>query len=128
MSKSWLNIIFYIGLGILFTHELDAMLNHEWRVLPITNWLSDENGKLVFLFLHIPIFSTIVALVASKNEKVMNGTRIGISIFLILHALLHILYMNAEGYEFNALSSNILIFGGAAFGALYLIVDFIKKI
>ena len=36
-------------MGTLFTHELDAMLNHEWRVLPLTSWLSDEIGMIVFV-------------------------------------------------------------------------------
>ncbi len=29
------NVAFYCGFGALFTHELDAMTNHEWRVLPL---------------------------------------------------------------------------------------------
>ena len=121
MSKTWLNIIFFIGLGILFTHELDAALNHEWRVLPFTSWLSEETGKLVYLLFHIPLFAIITALVASKKENVNNGTRIGVSIFLVLHALLHILFKNHASYEFNSLVSNILIYGGAVCGILYLV-------
>ena len=45
------NIIFYLAMGIMFTHELDAMPNHEWRVLPLTSWLPDEYGIIVFLFI-----------------------------------------------------------------------------
>ena len=39
-------IILYLGVGALFTHELDAMTNHEWRVLPLTSFLGEELGSL----------------------------------------------------------------------------------
>ena len=29
------DVIFYLGLGAPLTHELDAMTDHEWRVLPL---------------------------------------------------------------------------------------------
>ena len=41
--------VFYLGLGTLFTHELDAMPNHEWRVMPLLGRLPDDTGMLVFL-------------------------------------------------------------------------------
>lgn len=51
------NNIFYIGVGMSFTHELDAMLNNEWRVLPLTSGLPDEMGQTVFVLAHIPLFA-----------------------------------------------------------------------
>lgn len=33
---------FYLGLALLFTHEMDSMPNHEWRVLPLLGSLSDS--------------------------------------------------------------------------------------
>ncbi|MEM7707118.1 MAG: DUF6713 family protein [Pseudomonadota bacterium] len=35
------DILFYLGLALLLTHEMDAMLNHEWLVLPLTSFLTD---------------------------------------------------------------------------------------
>ncbi len=121
------NVIFYLGLGTLLTHELDAMTNHEWRVLPLTNWLPDEYGILVFLFLHIPLFAILISMVSSTNAKIRFRSRVGTSIFLIIHSLLHCLFMGNTNYEFATSSSNILIFGGATLGAIHLLSEYLQK-
>ncbi len=117
-------IIFYLGMGTLFTHELDAMFNHEWRILPLTSWLPEETAMLVFLFFHIPLFAGLIALVASKNDKVRIRSRIGISVFLLFHAALHALFGGNPAYEFSSLSSSILIYGGALLGAIHLVLEY----
>lgn len=121
------NLIFYTGMGVLFTHELDAIQKHEWRVLPLTSWLPEEYGFMVFLFFHIPLFAVLIALAASDNEKIRLNSRLGICIFLVIHALLHILFMGSKLYEFVTLSSNILIFGGALLGTIYLLLEYAGK-
>lgn len=119
--------IFYLGIATLFTHELDAMQNHEWRLLLDDFLLSDLYWKNIFLFVHIPLFASLIAVVASTKEKIRNRSRIGISIFLIFHGLLHILFSSHLSYEFISIPSNILIFGGALFGILYLLLEFMSK-
>lgn len=114
-------------MGTLFTHELDAMSNHEWRVLPLTSWLSDEYGMMVFLLVHIPLFAVLIALVASTNDKIRLRTRYGISIFLVVHGLLHLFFMGNTGYEFTATLSSIMIFGGALLGILFLLLEYMEK-
>ena len=116
-------LIFFLGMATLVTHELDAVANHEWRVLPLTGWLPDHIGYTAFTFLHIPLFAVLIALLTSKQTKVRHHTKIGICLFLIIHALLHVAYMGSLHYEFSQISSNILIFGGAALGALFLIFE-----
>ena len=54
------NPAFYLGLALLFTHELDSMPNHEWRVLPFLGSLSDATGEMMFLIAHIPISSILI--------------------------------------------------------------------
>lgn len=121
------NIIFYIGMSTLFTHELDAIINHEWRLLPLLGWLTDEYGEIVFILIHIPLFAILIALVASTNIKTRSLSRIGISIFLVIHGLLHVVFMRSTSYEFTSTLSIILIFGGALFGAAFLLLVFIGK-
>ena len=113
-------IVFYLGMGTLFTHELDAMANHEWRVLPMVRMLPNDMGMIVFVIAHVPIFAVLIALVASSNDRTRARSRLVISGFLVLHGLVHALYMNHPNYEFSSILSNTLIFGGAAFGAVYL--------
>ena len=120
-------IIFYLGMGTLFTHELDAMFNHEWRILPLTSWLPEETAMLLFLFFHIPLFAGLIALVASKNDKVRFRSKIGISAFLLIHAALHAFFGGNPAYEFSSISSTILIYGGALLGAIHLVLENLNK-
>lgn len=116
------NVVLYLGLGSLFAHELDAMPNHEWRVLPLVRILPDDMGMVVFVAAHVPLFALLIAMVASSNDRTRALSGIGISAFLVIHALLHALFMSHPNYEFSSILSNALIFGGAAFGAVYLIL------
>ena len=113
------NIVFYLGLGLLFTHELDAMSNHEWRVLPGLASLSDSAGQMTFVVAHIPLFAILVALVASLNLKVRQKARAIVAGFLVVHAILHFLFSGHAAYEFTSTLSSVLIYGAGVCGAIY---------
>ena len=115
--------IFYLGIGALFTHELDAMSNHEWRVLPLLRMLPDEVGMNVFVAAHVPLFAGLIALVASSNIRTRVMSRLLICGFLVIHGLLHAFFMSHPSYEFSSALSNTLIFGGAVMGGLYIALD-----
>ncbi len=119
--------IFYLGFGTLFAHELDSMLNHEWRVMPIVGALSDETGSMVFVLAHIPIVALLVALVSSENPRTRRLTRVGVGIFLALHGVLHILFGSHPDYEFSSVLSHTFIFGGAILGLLYVALEWIGR-
>lgn len=114
------NAIFYLGFGLLCTHELDAVANHEWKILPLTSWLPIEYGEIVFITIHIPLFSILVAMISSRNEVIRGKSRFWISVFLTLHGVLHIAFMTQENYKFESVLSNLLIFGAAVCGVIYL--------
>ena len=114
------NVFFYLGLGTLFTHELDAISNHEWKLLPILRSLPDDLATNSFLLLHIPLFAVLLALVSSTNQQLRQWSRVGVSVFLVIHAGLHLWFMNNIEYEFASKVSNILIFGGALFGGFHI--------
>ena len=118
------NLMFYLGMGTLFAHELDAMPNHEWRVLPLTSWLPDKIGMIAFILIHIPLFAILIALASSTDNKIRARSRLGISIFLIVHSVLHVLFVGHDAYEFSSMLSNGLIFGGALFGLAYLLFEY----
>lgn len=121
------NPAFYLGLALLFTHELDSMPNHEWRVLPILGSLSDATGEMTFLIAHIPIFALVIAFVASLNPKTRARARDIASGFLIVHALLHYLFSVNPAYEFSSLLSSILIYGAAFCGAIYFVSAWLER-
>ena len=115
--------LFYLALSIFFTHELDAVLSHEWRVMPLLKLLPDKQGMMIFVATHIPLFAGITAAAASRNQKNRRITRLVICMFLVFHAGLHYGFSGDPAYEFDALLSSGLIYGGAATGALYLLLD-----
>ena len=121
------NFVFYLGMGALFTHELDAMPNHEWRVLPLVRMLPDKMGMDVFVIAHVPLFAFLIALVASSNPRTGSMSKLVISGVLVLHGLLHAIFMSHPNYEFASILSNTLIFGGAVCGAIYVALDFRSK-
>ena len=127
MERAMKNIVFYLGLGTLLTHEMDAMTHHEWRILPLTSWLPDDTGQLVFLLFHVPLFAVLISLVASTNEQIRLRTQLGVSIFLIVHGILHAVFMGNSNYEFSSMTSNALIFGGAALGTFHLLFEYFGK-
>ena len=116
-------LAFYLGLGALFTHEVDAMPNHEWRGMPLLGALPDEIGMLVFIAGHVLFFAVLIALVASTDERIRRLSRLGISAFIVVHAVLHVLSSGAPSYEFSSRLSRLLIFGGAVLAGLYLVLS-----
>ena len=121
------NVLFYTGLALLFTHELDAMPNHEWRVLPVLNSLSDSVGEQTFVLLHVPLFAVVIGLIASLNRRVRARARIVVSGFLVAHGVLHFLFSGHPAYEFFSTMSSALILGAAGCGLAYLIAAFLAR-
>lgn len=114
--------VFFTGFAVLICHELDAVLHHEWRVLPLVRMLPDAVGYVVFVLAHVPLFVALMLMLTSGSARLRIGTRIGIDAFLLLHAVLHVLFRNHVHYDFAGWLSNGLIFGGAAVGALHLVL------
>ena len=121
------DIVFYLGFGTLSTHELDAIINHEWRIIPFIRALPEDTGMIVFVVAHIPIFALLLALISSNNSRIRRLSRLGFVLFLVLHGILHILFKAHAAYEFESLLSNILIYGGAFLGILYLILTWNER-
>lgn len=115
------NAAFYLGIALLFTHELDAMPNHEWRVLPGLSSLPEAAAETAFLIAHVPLFVLIIAFIASLNLKVRAKARGIASGFLIVHAAGHYLFSGSAAYEFSTLVSSVLIYGAAVCGIAYFV-------
>lgn len=118
--KDW---IFRLGFATLWAHELDAIARGEWRVLPLTSFLPDQVGYVAFVVLHIPLLAVLVYLLSHANSVVRMRTELAISGFLLVHVGLHLLFSGHHHYDFHSLLSKALIFGGAALGALHLILS-----
>jgi hypothetical protein len=123
MSPKLKHAVFFLGLGALFAHELDATVNREWALLPVLQSLSEQVARATFVLLHVPLFTLVVAGVASERERVRQTTRLGVGAFLIIQAGLHLWFSGRPDYTFDSVVSRSLIFGGAVLGAIYLLVS-----
>ena len=113
--------LFYnLGISLLFTHELDAMLREEWNLLIGLKSLPQEQAVWWFIYLHVPIFSAVLYFGNSTNKEVKNLFRLGVCGFLPIHGALHFALSGRENYHFHHPLSELLIYGAAMFGILYL--------
>jgi len=115
------NTAFYLGISLLFTHELDAMSNHEWRIIPGLSALPEAAGAATFLIAHVPLFALVIAFIASLNPKIRDRARNIACGFLLVHAVAHYLFSSHSAYEFSSVLSAVLIYGAAFCGAAYFV-------
>jgi hypothetical protein len=108
-------------LGLLFTHELDAMTRSEWRLLYILRSLSDDDGRWWFVAIHGPLFGLMIWLTGHVSTSIRNGSRWLLAVFCIIHLGLHIRLRNDPLSHFEGGLSWFLIVAPALLGVLHLI-------
>jgi hypothetical protein len=113
-------VLTQLMLAVLFTHELDAMTQSEWRLLYVMRSLNDEQGRWWFVAIHVPVFWALVALTHHANNHVQRMSRIGLAVFCIIHALLHWRLADDALSTFNSPLSWCLILGASVLGATHL--------
>ena len=113
-------VLTQLMLAVLFTHELDAMTQSEWRLLYVLRNLNDEQGRWWFVAIHIPLFWALIVLTHHASDQVQRASRVGLAAFCIVHALLHWRLASDPLSTFNSALSWGLILGAAALGATYL--------
>jgi uncharacterized membrane protein (DUF106 family) len=115
-----MNIDFFLlGISFILMHEMDAIRCKEWRILPGLSFLKDKAGLIVFVFLHIPLFYWIIFEIQDGNK----AFRIGFDYFLIVHLILHVLFLMHKKNEFKDWISWLIITGAALFGVLDIVTN-----
>ena len=122
------NLIFNLGFATILTHELDAMMQSEWKLLFILRNLPEETASYAFVILHVPLITILLWLTNNESEVIKNWSRIALAAFLIIHSGLHKLLENSPNYTFNSTLSLGLIYGGGLLGLVYLILIFMSWI
>lgn len=108
-----------LGLAFILIHEMDAIRCKEWRLLPGLSTLNDKAGLVLFTFLHLPLFYWIILEIQSDNESF----RIGFDYFLVVHLILHLLFLMHKKNEFKDWISWTIIIGAALFGFLDILTN-----
>jgi hypothetical protein len=114
--------LFFVALAFMLTHEMDAIKQREWRIFPLTSWLDDDRGYLVFTAVHVPLYLLLFWALftpAGLNHPFMRG----LDFFFVVHLGLHLLFLRHPKNEFKSALSWILIAGAALAGVLDFVVS-----
>ena len=113
-------LLIQLMLALLFTHELDAMTQFEWRLLYVLRDLSESEGRWWFVLIHVPMFWVLIALTHHAHAGVQRASRLGLAVFCIVHAGLHLRLRDDPLSNFISPLSWSLILGAAFLGCVYL--------
>ena len=113
-----LDFLYHALVAAFLTHELDAVKRHEWRVLPVMSSLPERVGEQVFIWAHAPL---LLAILWFGEGATVNGFRLGLALFAVVHVGLHWLFRRHPAHEFNNPSSWSLILLTGILGAAYLV-------
>lgn len=101
-----LTILFAINLSLLFVHEMEAIRFQEWKMFIVLKGMEDKRAYLIFLLLHIPLYTLIIWLLLSPFFKL--GFYIT-DIFLMAHLILHLCFLQHKCNKLNNVLSMSII-------------------
>ncbi len=113
------NGVFDTAMAMLLTHELDAALRHEWRVLLGFRSLPEEAGRAAFILAHVPLIAGIMY-VRGSERLFSPAVQAAADVFCVVHVGLHAALVKHPKYEFQGTLSNGLIWGCGVLGAAHL--------
>lgn len=115
-------VLYYLAISALFTHELDAVINREWRLLFHIFEMSEIVSSTLFIFLHFPLFYLFFHFGHHSSIVIRNYFRKLVCYLLVIHGFVHFLLSGHEHYYFEGVLSNFYIFGSALFAVAYLAI------
>ena len=111
-----LDLLFFVGFALLACHELDAVAQAEWRLLPLLSQMGDEDAFAVFVLIHVPLFAFLMWWTASTSPLVRFRAQLSVDAFMVIHVGLHMLFRSHADYTFHSALSEFCIFGAGAVG------------
>ncbi len=101
-----LTIIFSLNLALLSVHEMEAIRYQEWKMFLILKDMEDKKAYMMFLLLHIPLYTILILLLYSTYY--MLAVYI-VDVFLIAHLILHLCFTKHVNNKLsNKLSMSII--------------------
>jgi hypothetical protein len=114
--------LYRLAFAVLLTHELDAVMQSEWRLLYVFKDLPDATASAWFIALHVPLVAGLLWLFENPSKVVHVASRSLLALFMLIHAGLHY-YLRLDPLNtFTSALSLSLIYGGAAIGMAYLLL------
>jgi hypothetical protein len=119
MQRKYLDLLLFIGLSLLLCHELDAVAQAEWRLLPVLRMLTDASAYPIFVWLHVPLFALVLWWTGSTSVPVRRRAQFGVDAFLVIHAGLRTALRSHDYYTFHSTLSMDCMYGAAVIGTVH---------
>jgi len=119
MRQRQLDLLFFTSFAFLLCHELDAVAQAEWRLLPFLSGMNDSDAYSVFVALHVPLLALVLWWTGSTVLRTRRRSQLFVDAFLVIHAGLHTALRSHEDYSFHTALSEICIYGAAALGLIH---------
>lgn len=116
--KTMVDILFALELALLFTHEMDAIRRQEWKMFIVLKDMADEKAYRVFLLLHIPLYTAILALLFSPFSQIAY---VIVDLFLMAHMVIHLGFRKHPANRLNGPVSTFMIYAAGILGLLHFI-------
>lgn len=116
-------VLFLLGFALLASHEIDAALAAEWRLLYVLRGLPEPLAATAFTLVHVPLFAVLLWLLFHPQPRVQVWSRRAFMAFLLVHAALHARLSGHPDYGFSGWDSNALILGAGLVGLVYLLAE-----
>lgn len=123
MFRRLATLLSLLLLALLMAHELDAVAQSEWRLLPGLSLLDDGPGRRVFIALHVPLLMALTWALLFSSEVVQRRTRLGLGAFMAVHVGLHATLEVPGVSSFPEWLSRAFIFGAGLVSADVLLLD-----
>jgi len=101
-----LKISLWINISLFIIHEMDAVKTREWGMMILINRLDDNTGHVVFTSVHFLLFIILFYLM----DYHINVLLPIVSVLLIIHQMVHILFRKHPDNRMNNIFSKTIIF------------------
>ena len=111
-----LDLLFFTAFAFLACHELDAVMQAEWRLLPILGGLDDDVAYTWFVLLHVPLFALLMRWTGSTSAKTRFISQLALDAFMVIHLGLHLALRSHPDNTFHSALSELCIYGAGLTG------------
>ena len=113
---------FLVSLSFMATHEIDAGMRGEWRLLPVLSAMEDATAATWFVLLHVPLFALIGWLAFLAGCRTMRRSQMVLSGLFVGHGIAHFLLGGHPDYPFEGWLSSFLVYGALVSGLAALLL------
>lgn len=119
----FLLVLFLFNLSLFLLHEMDAIRHSEWRLFIFLKDMEDAKAYRVFTFIHLPMYTIILALLFSDYQTVTFWV---LDLFFIIHAILHLFFEKHPRNGFKNTFSRAFIYPMGLIAAIHLLLLVMK--